>query len=156
VPPEPGIPGTPIDVPAHCRPLPDLRPEATVQAQLDAYNARDIDAFMAHWAQDAQVYAFPATLLANGAAEIRARHIERFKEPDLTATLLSRQQRRCGTARLATRPQRSLKRLGQGGRHGRGRPGAGTAPSTHWCGQAARACLFFLCVRAATCSAWFL
>jgi hypothetical protein len=65
-------------------------PEAIIQAQLDAYNARDIDAFMAYWAQDAQVFAFPATLLANGAAEIRARHIERFKEPDLTATLLSR------------------------------------------------------------------
>ena len=45
---------------------------------------------MSHWAKDAQVYAFPATLLATGAAEIRARHIERFNEPDLTATLLSR------------------------------------------------------------------
>ncbi len=61
-----------------------------VQMQLAAYNARDIDAFMACWADGCQYYAFPDTLLANGAAEIRSRHIERFKEPDLHATLLSR------------------------------------------------------------------
>lgn len=32
----------------------------------------------------------PSAIFATGAAAIRARHIERFKEPDLTATLLSR------------------------------------------------------------------
>ena len=30
-----------------------VRPEEIVQQQLDAYNARDIDAFMACWADDA-------------------------------------------------------------------------------------------------------
>lgn len=30
------------------------RPQDVVQQQLDAYNARDIDAFMACWADDAQ------------------------------------------------------------------------------------------------------
>ncbi len=64
---------------------------ATVaQAQLDAYNARDIDAFMACWADDAQYYAHPATLLASGAAEIRERHIARFREPDLFGRLVHR------------------------------------------------------------------
>jgi putative hydrolase of HD superfamily len=58
--------------------------------QLEAYNARDIDAFMSWWADDCQYYAFPSTLLANGAAEIRERHIERFKEPDLLGQLLTR------------------------------------------------------------------
>ena len=61
-----------------------------VRRQLDAYNARDIDAFMAHWAEDAAVFAWPATPLASCAAEIRSRHVERFREPDLFARLASR------------------------------------------------------------------
>jgi putative hydrolase of HD superfamily len=61
-----------------------------VQAQLEAYNARDIDAFMQWWADDCEYYAFPSTLLARGVADIRARHIERFKEPNLAGKLLSR------------------------------------------------------------------
>ena len=60
-----------------------LRPEDVVQQQLDAYNARDIDAFMAFWAEDAQYYEHPDTLLASGKAAIRERHIARFKEPSL-------------------------------------------------------------------------
>lgn len=60
-----------------------LRPEDVVQQQLDAYNARDIDAFMAYWAEDAQYYEHPDTLLASGKAEIRERHIARFREPSL-------------------------------------------------------------------------
>ncbi|QUY50421.1 nuclear transport factor 2 family protein [Serratia plymuthica] len=60
-----------------------IRPEDVVQQQLDAYNARDIDAFMAYWAEDAQYYEHPDTLLASGKAEIRERHIARFREPSL-------------------------------------------------------------------------
>lgn len=61
-----------------------------VQKQLEAYNARDIDEFMLWWADDCQYYAFPSTLLASGVADIRARHIERFKEPNLHGKLLNR------------------------------------------------------------------
>lgn len=61
-----------------------------VQKQLEAYNARDIDEFMLWWADDCQYYAFPSTLLASGVAEIRSRHIERFKEPNLHGKLLNR------------------------------------------------------------------
>jgi putative hydrolase of HD superfamily len=61
-----------------------------VQEQLVAYNAHDIDAFMQWWADDCQYYAFPSTLLASGTSEIRERHVERFKEPDLHGELLSR------------------------------------------------------------------
>lgn len=64
--------------------------ELPVQKQLEAYNARDIDAFMPWWADDCQYYAFPSKLLAGSAAEIRERHIERFKEPGLHGTLLTR------------------------------------------------------------------
>lgn len=63
---------------------------AVVQQQLDAYNARDIEAFMACWTEDAQVFAHPSTLLADGAAEIRARHVVRFQEPNLFGQLLQR------------------------------------------------------------------
>ena len=61
-----------------------------IRMQLESYNARDIDAFMQWWADDCEYYAFPSTLLATGVEAIRARHIERFKEPDLFGKLLSR------------------------------------------------------------------
>ena len=64
--------------------------EAVVQRQLDAYNARDIEAFMASWSQDAQYFEHPSKLLASGAAEIRERHIARFKEPNLHGRLVKR------------------------------------------------------------------
>ena len=61
-----------------------------VQMQLEAYNARDIDAFMPWWASDCHYYLFPDTLLAKTADEIRERHVERFKEPNLHGRLLHR------------------------------------------------------------------
>jgi hypothetical protein len=51
---------------------------------------RNIDEFMKWWADDCQYYEFPSKLLANGAAEIRARHVVRFKEPNLFGRLLKR------------------------------------------------------------------
>jgi hypothetical protein len=65
-------------------------PEAVVQRQLDAYNARDLDALLATYAPDARQYALPATLLATGHAEMRPRFAARFLEPDLHARLLQR------------------------------------------------------------------
>ena len=41
-------------------------PAAVVQRQLDAYNARDLDALIATYAADARQYEHPATLLAPG------------------------------------------------------------------------------------------
>jgi hypothetical protein len=64
--------------------------ETVVARQLDAYNARDIDAFMAAWREDAEYFDHPDRLLARGAAEIRARHEIRFKEPDLHGKLVVR------------------------------------------------------------------
>jgi hypothetical protein len=65
-------------------------PETIVQRQLDAYNARDIDALLATYAPDARQYEHPATLLATGAADMRARMAVRFAEPNLHARLLQR------------------------------------------------------------------
>jgi hypothetical protein len=61
-----------------------------VEQQLNAYNARDIDAFMQWWADDCEYYEFPSRLLARGASEIRERHVTRFKEPNLFGRLIHR------------------------------------------------------------------
>lgn len=66
------------------------RPQDVVQQQLDAYNARDIEAFMACWADDAQYYEHPDTLLASGKAAIRERHLARFREPSLYGERIKR------------------------------------------------------------------
>jgi putative hydrolase of HD superfamily len=64
--------------------------DAVVQRQLDAYNAHDLDAWIATYAPDAQQFEHPATLLASGVDAIRARAAPRFAEPDLHARLLKR------------------------------------------------------------------
>ena len=67
-----------------------LCPSAVVQAQLDAYNAKDVDALMHTYAPDATQFALHGDLLAQGHAQIRPRYEVRFQEPDLHARLLSR------------------------------------------------------------------
>lgn len=62
-----------------------------VQRQLDAYNQRDLDAWLKTYAPDAQQFEYPNKLLAQGHAEIRARTAPRFQEPDLHAQLLRRE-----------------------------------------------------------------
>ncbi len=67
-----------------------MTPQEIVAGQLNAYNAKDLDGFLSYWDADAEYYAFPDTLLARGHEEIRARHVERFREPDLYGRLVSR------------------------------------------------------------------
>ena len=64
--------------------------EAVIQRQLDAYNARDIDTLIAIYADDAQLFEHPSTLLVTGSAALRERFAVRFKEPNLHARLLKR------------------------------------------------------------------
>lgn len=64
--------------------------EAVVQRQLDAFNARDVDALLATYAIDAQLFEHPSKLVANGAAELRERFAARFLEPNLHACLVKR------------------------------------------------------------------
>jgi hypothetical protein len=67
-----------------------ITPEMVAQQQLDAYNARDIEAFMATYADDAQIFEHPSTLLVEGAAAVRERYTARFQEPNLYARLIHR------------------------------------------------------------------
>jgi len=65
-------------------------PEAVVQRQLDAFNARDLDGLLAAYAEDAEMFEHPSKLLAHGSAAFRERYATRFQEPNLHAALLSR------------------------------------------------------------------
>lgn len=65
-------------------------PETVVQAQLDAYNAHDVEALAAIYADDAQQFQHPATLLASGGAQLRERFSARFAAGRPQARLLNR------------------------------------------------------------------
>lgn len=67
-----------------------LSPAAVVQAQLDAYNRKDIDALLSTYAPDAQQFMLHGECFARGHEEMRQRFLARFEEPDLHARLLSR------------------------------------------------------------------
>jgi hypothetical protein len=72
------------------KPLTARSPEAIVQDQLDAYNARDLEALMSIYAEEAQLFDYPATLLASGRMQLRESFAARFQEPNLHAQLLRR------------------------------------------------------------------
>lgn len=61
-----------------------------VQRQLDAYNARDLEGWLATYSEDAEQYLLHGGLLAKGHAAIRKRMEERFTDPSLHARLLHR------------------------------------------------------------------
>lgn len=69
---------------------PSIDPATIIQRQLDAYNARDIEALLATYAADAEVFEHPSKLLASGSAALRERFSARFQEPNLYAALLGR------------------------------------------------------------------
>ena len=69
---------------------PSKTPLQVVQAQLDAYNAKDIDALLQTYASDAEQYTLHGALLARGQEQMRERFLVRFAEPDLHARLLNR------------------------------------------------------------------
>ena len=62
-----------------------------VQKQLDAYNARDIDAFLAPYSDSIKVYNHPNRLIMSGKDEMRQRYASMFDStPDLHCTLINR------------------------------------------------------------------
>lgn len=67
-----------------------ISPEAVVQKQLDAFNARDLDALINTYAGDARLFEHPATLLVSGSTQLRERFALRFQEPNLHAHLVGR------------------------------------------------------------------
>lgn len=65
-------------------------PALIAQAQLAAYNARDLDAFCACFADDVEVYDFPGVLSLKGQDAFRARYVERFRSEGLEAIAVHR------------------------------------------------------------------
>ncbi len=70
--------------------MPQSQIASLIQRQLDAYNAKDIDAWLDTYAADAKQYVLHGECVASGHAAIRVRTLPRFSEPDLFANLLSR------------------------------------------------------------------
>ncbi|MBT8270773.1 MAG: nuclear transport factor 2 family protein [Bacteroidia bacterium] len=65
--------------------------EKIVQIQLDAYNKRDIDAFMATYSDDIKLYNYPEKLRTDGKTAMRQSYDEFFKRtPDLKASIHKR------------------------------------------------------------------
>ncbi|XBQ15592.1 MAG: nuclear transport factor 2 family protein [Oceanicaulis sp.] len=67
-----------------------LSPAMLAERQLAAYNARDLDAFAACFAEDVEVYDFPGVLTLSGRDAFRARYVERFKSEGLEAIAVHR------------------------------------------------------------------
>jgi hypothetical protein len=66
-------------------------PEQVVQRQLDAYNARDIDAFMATYSDDIELYNYPNKLVGKGKASMRKTYGYIFsKMTELHCTIVKR------------------------------------------------------------------
>jgi len=69
-----------------------MRPVDLVQRQLDAYNARDLDAFVATYADDVRVYRLPGAAPVLDGKAMLAEHYrtKRFNLPKLHADLVAR------------------------------------------------------------------
>ena len=69
-----------------------MNPEDPVQRQLDAYNARDTERFIAEYAEDIRVYRVPEAepFLSGKAAFTRHYATNRFTLPDLHAEVVKR------------------------------------------------------------------
>ncbi|NRD23962.1 nuclear transport factor 2 family protein [Winogradskyella litoriviva] len=65
--------------------------EAIIQRNLDAYNARNIDAFMKDYADDVKLYVYPNTLQTEGKEAMRKSYNDWFNRvPDLRAFIKKR------------------------------------------------------------------
>ena len=66
-------------------------PETLVQEQVEGYNARNIDAFLKPYAEDAELYMFPNQLLSKGKEAMRKDYSEMFKDlPELHCEIKNR------------------------------------------------------------------
>jgi len=69
----------------------EISPEGIVQKQIDAYNVRDIDAFMATYTKDIKLYNFPNDLRSEGQKAMKKSYEGFFENtPDLNCKILYR------------------------------------------------------------------
>lgn len=69
----------------------DTNPETIVDAQLEAYNKKDLEAYLGAYANTIKIYNYPAELATEGTKQMRATYKAWFsKTPDLYAKVLKR------------------------------------------------------------------
>ena len=69
----------------------ELTPAQIAQKQMDAYNQRDVEAFLSMYSDNIKVFNFPNELLFEGKEKMRERYNNSFNNtPDLHSTLISR------------------------------------------------------------------
>jgi hypothetical protein len=78
-----------MQIPPAIKALP-VKAESVVQQQLEAYNARDLEAWLATYKDDAEQYLLHGGLVASGHDAIRKRMADRFNDTALHAELVSR------------------------------------------------------------------
>lgn len=64
--------------------------EALVDAQLAAYNRRDVEGFLGYYSDDARLFSHPDQLTESGKDQLRARYTRSFGEPDVRAVIVKR------------------------------------------------------------------
>ncbi|MBC7949352.1 MAG: amidohydrolase family protein [Chitinophagaceae bacterium] len=65
-------------------------PADLAQAQLNAYNAHDLDAFLAPYSEDVEIYELPGKLVSKGKSKMRATYQFITRNPNLYCRLLKR------------------------------------------------------------------
>ena len=65
-------------------------PEQLAQAQLDAYNAHDLEAFVAQYSENVEVYQYPGGLVMAGRDAFTERYRVRFQTEGLRAEITHR------------------------------------------------------------------
>lgn len=69
----------------------EITPESLAQAQLDAYNAGDLEAFLVPYSDTVKIYNFPKVLNMKGKENMRMAYGNMFANmPDLHCTLVNR------------------------------------------------------------------
>ncbi|MEZ4921294.1 MAG: amidohydrolase family protein [Saprospiraceae bacterium] len=69
----------------------EYSPEDLVQQQLNGYNARDIDAFVAPYSEDVELFTFPNEPMGKGKANMRVQYQQLFENvPELHCELVNR------------------------------------------------------------------
>jgi hypothetical protein len=57
----------------------EQKPEEIVQKQVEAYNSRDIEAFLSFYSEDVKIYTFPNKLETDGKSAMRESYASFFK-----------------------------------------------------------------------------
>src|SRR5262249_17884249 len=64
--------------------------ETLIEKQLDAYNARDLEAFLAFYSDEAELHSLATGPLGKGKADLRKRYSARFSDSLLHAVIVKR------------------------------------------------------------------